>query len=272
MRNKMTFRTPWLVIVALLTAACSHTLQGDRDPASPAEAPVARSAHDAPAVIQVRVLLVSHAGAEGAAPDQQRSRAEASERAKMLADMARGGEPLSTLVTSYTDRPGVSEDMGVVKVSPAAPGTPPLLDPAVMARALSLNVGTTSDPIETPAGFVIVERMPDPDAGPERIRAKHILIAYAGSPQDIGGTRSEGDARSLAAEIVAKARAEGADWDALARQYTEEPGGKERAGDLGEFGRGQMVPAFERAAFALDVGEISDVVQSPFGFHVIRRY
>ena len=62
----------------------------------------------------------------------------------------------------------------------------------------------------------------------------------------------------------------GADWEQLWEQNSNEPGGQ-RGGDLGLFGRGQMVPAFEHAAFALSVGQISDVVETPFGFHVIQR-
>ena len=61
-----------------------------------------------------------------------------------------------------------------------------------------------------------------------------------------------------------------ADFAALAKQYSDDPGGK-NGGDLGTFKKGAMTPAFEDAAFKLKVGEISGVVETSFGFHIIKR-
>lgn len=229
--------------------------------------PTAAQLANAPEVIEVRVLTVAYKETQRVS---ERTREQAEQRARMLASLAREGEKMSQLVTEYSDRPGANSDRGVVRLRIAEPAP---FDAAFVQAALALPVGGVSDPLDQSEGFVVLERMSDPPAGPERVAAKHILIGYADSPKAVGKvTRSEAEALALAEQVLREVRAEGADWDALASQYTDEEPGKTSGGDLGKFGRGQMVPSFERAVFTLKVGEISEIVKSPFGFHIIRRY
>jgi foldase protein PrsA len=89
----------------------------------------------------------------------------------------------------------------------------------------------------------------------DTVKASHILL----------------DTREKAEEVLAKAKA-GEDFGQLAERYSVEPGADTTKGDLGEFGYGEMVQPFEEAAFALEEGEISDIVETQFGFHIIKVF
>jgi parvulin-like peptidyl-prolyl isomerase len=82
--------------------------------------------------------------------------------------------------------------------------------------------------------------------------------------------RSKADAKARAQEALAKIRSGTAFEDAV-KAYSDDTGSVDRMGSLGKFRRDAMDPAFGAAAFALKVGEVSDVVETPFGFHIIKR-
>ena len=108
------------------------------------------------------------------------------------------------------------------------------------------------------------DKNPDQFKQPETARASHILIMVDEKADD--ATRKA--ARAKADDILKRAKA-GEDFAALAKQHSQDPSGQQ-GGDLGVFPRGQMVPAFEQAAFALQPGAISDVVTTQFGYHIIK--
>lgn len=102
-------------------------------------------------------------------------------------------------------------------------------------------------------------------ATPESRRASHILIKVA---EDASADVVDA-ARIKAEAILARAR-KGEDFAKLAKAESEDTGSAKNGGDLDFFGKGAMVPAFEEATFKLQKGEISDLVRSPFGFHIIK--
>jgi peptidyl-prolyl cis-trans isomerase C len=109
------------------------------------------------------------------------------------------------------------------------------------------------------------EKNPDQFTQSETVRASHIFVIVP--PGADANTKAAAKAR---AEEALKAVRAGKDFAAVARAYSQDGGSAQRGGDLGFVPRGQTAPAFENAAFSLKVGQISDVVESPFGFHVIK--
>jgi peptidyl-prolyl cis-trans isomerase SurA len=98
---------------------------------------------------------------------------------------------------------------------------------------------------------------------PATISFRQIVIAPHASPQAKARTRAQADS------IVLELR-RGADFATAARRFSQDPGSKDQGGSLNWFRRGVMVPEFERVAFSLKPGVVSDPVESPFGFHIIQ--
>ncbi len=105
---------------------------------------------------------------------------------------------------------------------------------------------------------------------PEEVKVSHILIKTP-SPAADGKVDEKGveEARKKAEDILKQLKA-GAKFEDLAKKYSEDPGSGKQGGDLGWIGRGRTVPEFEKSAFSLAKGQLSDLVKSSYGFHIIR--
>jgi len=101
---------------------------------------------------------------------------------------------------------------------------------------------------------------------PNRVHAEHILLMTVGGKTDA----EVAEIKKKAEDILAQAKKKGANFEDLAKKYSEDPGSKAKGGDLGWVLQGQTVPEFEKAAFSLNKGEISDLIKTQYGFHIIK--
>ncbi len=134
-------------------------------------------------------------------------------------------------------------------------------------EAEKVGVGKTSGLIETEENINIIKVFDKKD-GEKEVKAYHLLICYQGADRCESDLSKE-EARKKIEELKAKATEE--NFIDLVKENSTEPGASESGGDLGWFGKGMMVKPFEEAAFALEVGKISDVIETQFGFHLIYK-
>lgn len=246
-------RRSWglLGLVVLLLLACGSK---EETPSKTAEAEPQKES------LWVRHILIRKAGAPGA-DAHTRSRASADSLAQALLQRIRDGEDFGLLAREYSEDPS-SVDGGVI-----APLEPDDAPPEFMTAARALQPGQVSDVIESAMGFHIIQRR-----DMSTCTAQHILVRFKGAvscPDSITRTREEALAR--AEHILAEVRHPDASFPVAARLYSEDSKTANQGGYLGSFPHGKMDPHFENAAFALQEGEISDIVETPYGFHIIRR-
>jgi parvulin-like peptidyl-prolyl isomerase len=140
----------------------------------------------------------------------------------------------------------------------------PILEPQFQQEIIDVYLRSTVE-ADTALSEEALRALWDADPPADSVRARHILLAFPSQ-----ATESQVDSvMTLAVELKNRAT-RGESFEALARRYSEDTGSGALGGDLGYFGPGAMVPTFEEATYALEVGEVSDPVGSQFGVHVIQ--
>jgi parvulin-like peptidyl-prolyl isomerase len=206
---------------------------------------------------RARHILVAYSEAVQAPATVSRSKDEARQLAeKVRADILDGGDFVA-LCKAHSD--GGTANRGG-ELGTFGKG---VMHSAFEAAVFGLEVGALSGVVETPFGFHVIEREPVVE-----VRVAQILVQWKG--RHLSKTsRSKEAARVRADEALALIRS-GRGMREVAKTHSDGDTGK-RGTDLGWFQKGQMVPAFDEAAFALMPGQTSEVIESPLGFHIIHR-
>jgi peptidyl-prolyl cis-trans isomerase NIMA-interacting 1 len=143
--------------------------------------------------------------------------------------------------------------------------------PAPTSSALAApSVAPTVEP--APAASVVEAPAPEPTAARQIAGAAHVLIAYKGAeraPKTV--TRTKDAAKARANEALAKLKGEKATFEELVKQYSDDDISKQANGMVGNFERNAMPAAFADATFNMEVGKVSEIVETPQGFHIIKR-
>ena len=215
-----------------------------------------------PAELSAAHILIMHKDTGQSPPEITRTKEEALALTKDLAQKIRDeGADFATLAKEYSDCPSGARGGSLSNFSPDD------MVPEFSQAALKLGVGDVSDPVESPFGYhVILRQELRPTAG-----AKHILVQYKGSdgaPPTLARTKEEALTRIHECQIKL---AEGQKFEDLAGEYSD-CASAARGGDLSVFPMDKMDPLFDKATFACEVGKTTDVVETPFGYHIILRY
>ena len=180
--------------------------------------------------------------------------------AQSLASEARDGVPFARLVE-------IQRNLGNTEIEGGNLGSRSLKEmPGLFANQVEgMQEGDVTEPLRSGAGFHVIKlvgRSSNNDAGPSRVRARHILASTR------NGT-SEAAAKAKIDRVYALLQ-DGASFESLATEFSDDPGSAANGGDLGWFNRGEMVPKFEQLAFESDPNQVSEPFNTQFGWHILE--
>lgn len=194
---------------------------------------------------------------ENAAPEDT---LRAYERLHAIRDSLLAGADFEAMAVRHSEDPSVEQNRGDLNYFSGG-----RMIQAFEEQAYATPVGEVSDVFRTPFGYHVLQVTDRREAVPE-IRASHILIRLGAD----ASAADSAEARTLA-ESLKERIAAGEDFATLARQYSDDEASGTNGGDLGFFNRARMVAPFSDAAYALEnVGDVSDVVETNFGYHLIQ--
>jgi len=203
-------------------------------------------------------------------PEQQKAMDDANAAVKTKADEAlakarAAGADFAALAKEYSDD-AATKDNGGDLGSVAAAGPRKALVDSVIANKKIRAGAVVAELVQTDEGYNVV-KYDGKQSVVQEVKASHILICWAGAER-CDNKRTKDEAKALVDNL--KSRATAANFGDLAKMNSDDKSNASTGGDLGFFAKGAMVKPFEDAAWALAKGAVSDVVETPFGFHIIK--
>jgi parvulin-like peptidyl-prolyl isomerase len=260
----------FVAAVIAVASGCGGDEGSDTQPGSEGQSAGDRSAQTStlsdqrPTELSAAHILIMHTGSDRAPPEITRSKEEALALVQEVANNAKAdGADFAALAKEHSDCPSAAEGGNLGNFSPGQ------MVEEFTEATMKLAIGEVSDPVETQFGYHIIRRQEIQVI--QKASAKHVLVQYADSMRAGPSiTRTKEEAYARIQECLTKYE-EGENFEDLAREYSDGPTGPD-GGDLGEFEQGMMAPAFDEAVFACEVGKVTDIVETPFGYHIIYRY
>lgn len=253
------------MIAFLLLFACQTPEAPPRvaEPSAPVEVvAVPESRTELPERVVARHILIAYDGAKAAPMKALPSRDEARRKAEEIHQRILAGEDFAELATQLSDDSSKARG-GFLGSGSKGSWVEPFED-AVFA----LPVGGVSDVVESPFGFHIIRR-----EALDEVRLRHIVVQYKGALTVAADSPAAKRSREEAEARVAEARdhlIQGEPFEQVVSEYSDGPMAN-RGGDLGWFLRGELGPAFDAVVFDLPVGAVSEVIETPFGLHLVER-
>ncbi len=256
-----------IVLLALWLACEEPPAAPTPPPAEPAAAaPTPAPAPGLPRVpsttdkrFAARHILVAFKGSVSSLSGADRTREEALARIEEAEARLKAGASFSEMAKAYSDDstgPRGGDLGGFDEGTMVAP---------FEAALKALEPGQRSGIVETPFGFHLILREPL-----REVHCAHLMVTWKGADKaSTTTTRTKEEARARVEEALAAART-GSEWAIVVRTFSDTPL-KEDGGDLGWFGPKQLAPQLDEVAFNLDPGAVSDVIESPRGFHLLKR-
>lgn len=194
-------------------------------------------------------------------PDSIMTEEKIKELGNDIISKANSGEDWNKLVNEYTKDAYTKEKGGVVGYVTAGQ----ILSTELEEAVYKAPVGTvSSEIIRSSFGFHIIKVI-NKQPRKNSLKASHILTAFKDSTENVDSAAAYQKILEVQKQLQA-----GADFAELAKKYSDDKYSGQNGGELGVFGRGMMVPEFEEVAFKLNIGEVSDIFSTQFGYHIIK--